>query len=323
MTTPLLSVRGLTKHYHVGRGARLWGETVVVRALEDASFDVRRGETFAVIGESGSGKSTLARVLLGLEAPTAGTAAFDGTDLLGASGAVRTTLRRRVQAVFQDPYGSLNPSHRIDSIISEPWLIHKSVRPADQAAEVVRLLEAVGLGADMARRYPHQLSGGQRQRIGIARALATSPDLVVCDEPLSALDVSVQSQVLNLLLDLQAERGLSFLFIGHDLGIVRLIATRVAVVYLGRIVEMADARDLFAAPRHPYTKALLSAVSKPRGQAASSHRIVLAGAPPSPADPPSGCPFRTRCWKAQARCAEERPPLVGASHAVACHFPES
>jgi oligopeptide transport system ATP-binding protein len=319
---PLLSVRGLTKRFTIGRAGGPWGKPVVLTAVDDMSFDVARGETLAVIGESGSGKSTLARVLLGLEERSSGSAAFDGVDLFSARGAARRTLRRRIQAVFQDPYASMNPAHRIDSVVAEPWIVHRGVRPADQPAAVLRLLASVGLGPDIARRYPDQLSGGQRQRVGIARALATAPDLVICDEPLSALDVSVQSQVLNVLMDLQAEKGLSYLFIGHDLGVVRLLATRVAVVYLGRMVELATTRELFSAPRHPYSRALLSAVAKPRG-AARQERIVLAGDPPSPADPPSGCAFRTRCWKARALCAEQKPTLAGAGgHAVACHFPE-
>ncbi len=319
---PLLSVRGLTKHFHLGRRGGPFGAPVVLRALDDISFDVARGETLAVIGESGSGKSTLARVLLGLEERTAGAASFDGTDIFAARGAMRATLRRRMQAVFQDPYASINPSHRIDSVVGEPWLVHRRVRPADPAAAVLRLLASVGLSADIASRYPDQLSGGQRQRVGIARALATEPDLVICDEPLSALDVSVQSQVLNVLMDLQESRGLSYLFIGHDLGVVRLLAARVAVVYLGRIVEIAPTRALFAAPRHPYSKALLSAVARPRGAPGRQERIVLAGDPPSPANPPSGCAFRTRCWKARPLCAEAAPKLAGGSHAAACHFPE-
>ena len=320
MSAPLLSVRGVSKRFPVAR-SRPWGPAAEVRAVEDVSFDIGRGETFAVIGESGSGKSTLARLLLGLEERTAGEATFDGVDLFAATGRQRTEIRRRIQAVFQDPYASLNPAHRIDRLISEPWIVHRSVRPADPEAEVRRLLDLVGLSPDTARRYPHQLSGGQRQRVGIARALATSPDLVICDEPLSALDVSVQSQVLNLLLDLQAERGLSYLFIAHDLGVVRLIAARIAVVYLGRIVEMAGARELFARPRHPYTRALMSAVS--HGRRAGENRIILKGDPPSPANPPTGCPFRTRCWKAQPLCAERLPALSGdAEHVAACHFPE-
>lgn len=321
-SSPLLSVRGLSKHFRLHRKTALWQAPEYLRALEDVSFDVGRGETFAIIGESGSGKTTLARVLLSLEKRTSGEAVFDGTDIFSARGPIRTELRRRIQAVFQDPYTSLNPAHRVDQLISEPWIVHTSVRPSDKETEVARLLEAVGLPKDMVDRYPHQLSGGQRQRIGIARALAASPDLIICDEPLSALDVSVQSQVLNLLLDLQQERGLSYVFIGHDLGVVRLIATRIAVIYLGRIVELADVKDMFVHPRHPYTQALISAMAQSRRQVGTD-RIILKGEPPSPANPPSGCPFRTRCWKAKARCAEERPILVEeARHAVACHYPQ-
>jgi oligopeptide/dipeptide ABC transporter ATP-binding protein len=298
----LLAVEGLVKHYRA-RGGR------VVHAVDDVSFAVDRGETLAIVGESGSGKTTVARLVLRLARPTAGTIRFQG---------------RRVQMVFQDPYASLDPRMTAGAIAAEPLVVARRRREAKQ--RVHELFELVGLGAEHVGRYPHELSGGQRQRVGIARALALEPDLVVLDEPVSALDVSIQAQILNLLADLQARLSLSYLFIAHDLSVVRHLADRVAVMHLGKIVEAATAADLFASPAHPYTQALLSAVPVPDPpRERERRRIVLRGELPSAEDPPSGCRFRTRCWLAQDQCAREEPALTarpGVGHPVACHFAE-
>jgi oligopeptide transport system ATP-binding protein len=323
--TPILDVRGLVKHYSTGSGLRLRRSAASIRAVDGVDFAIRKGETLGLVGESGCGKTTVARTLMRLEEPSAGEALFHGEDILRAEGASLKNIRRRIQMIFQDPYASLNPRMRVEQIISEPWVIHADVLPRGQwAARVGELLESVGLLPDHAQRYPHEFSGGQRQRIGIARALALNPEILVCDEPVSALDVSVQAQVVNLLEKIQANLQIASLFIAHDLAVVRHMSHRIAVMYLGRIVEIGTVERVYKTPRHPYTKALLSA--QPRidfSDNAGIDRILLQGEVPSPASPPSGCRFRTRCWKAQPLCAEHPPPLLddGPDHRVACHFP--
>ncbi|NEE04308.1 ABC transporter ATP-binding protein [Phytoactinopolyspora halotolerans] len=323
--SPLLSVRDLHTTFPVR--SRLLRRTVAhVQAVSGVSFDLYPGETLGLVGESGSGKSTVARTILGLEKATAGTVTFDGRDLTSLSASEMRPVRRDVQMIFQDPYSSLNPRRTVEEIVREAWEIHPGVVPKSRWKDEAReLLERVGLNPDHADRYPHQFSGGQRQRIGIARALALHPKLIICDEAVSALDVSIQAQVLNLLQDLQRDLGLTYLFIAHDLSVVRHVSTRVAVMYLGKIVEMAGRREIFEQPTHPYTQALLSAVPVPRPwDAPRRAEIVVAGDIPSPANPPSGCRFRTRCWKAQPRCADDEPalqPRLGL-HPSACHFAE-
>ncbi|HET9725560.1 MAG TPA: dipeptide ABC transporter ATP-binding protein [Gemmatimonadales bacterium] len=319
---PLLEVRELVKHYAAGG---LFAKGRPVRAVEHVSFDVGRGETLALVGESGCGKSSVGRTILRLQEPTGGRATFDGSDIFALDRTALRRLRRRMQIIFQDPYGSLNPRMTIGAAVAEGIEIHGLARGAEVGRRVAGLLEEVGLDPGYARRYPHEFSGGQRQRIGIARALAVEPSFIVCDEPVSALDVSVQAQVLNLLADLQRIRGLSYLFIAHDLAVVRQIAHRVAVMYLGRIVELGPTESLLASPRHPYTVALLSAVPEP-DPARRRSRIVLGGDLPSPSDPPAGCPFHTRCFHParNERCRTELPQLrpVGGTMA-ACHYAES
>ncbi|MEU4363897.1 oligopeptide/dipeptide ABC transporter ATP-binding protein [Promicromonospora sp. NPDC023987] len=312
MTEPVLEVRDLVKHYPVRNGL-LRRSVAAVKAVDGVSLRLDRGRSLGLVGESGSGKSTLARVLVGIEKPTSGQVLVDGEDVLHLSRAGRKQLRRDVQMVFQDPYTSLNPRMPVSEIVGEPFAIHGIDPAGGRRAAVGELLELVGLDPEHANRYPHQFSGGQRQRVGIARALALRPKILVCDEPVSALDVSVQGQVINLLEDLQAELGLSYLFVAHDLGVVRHIAHDVAVMYLGRIVERGPEADVYDTAQHPYTQALLSAVPVPDpsvrlvpaapalDDAASTRAvgtIVLEGDPPSPVDPPSGCPFHTRCWLA-------------------------
>ena len=321
----ILKVTNLVKHFPITRGILFQRQIGTVKAVDDISFELHRGETLGLVGESGCGKSTTARTILRLHEPTSGHVYFEGQDLFGLGYREMRDLRRRIQIIFQDPYASLNPRMTVGDIVSEGWKIHKGVVPKDsQRARVHELLELVGLNPDHINRYPHQFSGGQRQRIGVARALALEPSVIIADEPVSALDVSVQAQVVNLLEDIQEELGISYLFIAHDLSIVRHICDRVAVMYLGKIVEIGDEFDIYDNTAHPYTEALLSAVPVPdpavRGE---KRRILLEGDVPSPADPPSGCRFRTRCWKAQEVCAGEIPELVdrNTGHPVACYFP--
>jgi oligopeptide/dipeptide ABC transporter ATP-binding protein len=312
--TALLEVRDLRKEFPV-RGA-------VLRAVDGVSFDLAEGETLGIVGESGCGKTTLGRLVLRLLEPSAGSIRFAGRDLLALRGEALRRTRREMQLIFQDPFGSLNPRLRVGAIVGEGLRVHGLARGAEQRARVIDLLARVGLRADAYDRFPHEFSGGQRQRIGIARALAVAPRLIVADEPVSALDVSIQAQIVNLLQDLQEELGVAYLFIAHDLRVVEHIARRVAIMYLGRIVELAESTVVYAHARHPYTRALLSAVPVP-DPAARRERVVLRGDVPSPIDPPAGCAFHPRCAFAEPRCRIEVPPLRGpAEHRVACHvFP--
>ncbi len=318
---PLLEVRGLAKRFPLRGAGPLGGRLGTVHAVEDVSFALAPGETLAVVGESGSGKTTLARMIALLYRPSAGTIAFDGRDISTFSGRDIKLLRRNVQMIFQDPNGALDPRMTVEAIIGEPLRIHKRGSRAERARTVRRLMEAVGLSPRLVERYPHEFSGGQRQRIGIARALALEPRLIIADEPVSALDVSVQSQVLNLLLDLREAHGLAYLFIAHDLAVVDHMADRVAVMYAGRIVEIAPRDSLFATPAHPYTRALIAAAPK-LGAGKRKAADTPAGEPPSPIAPPPGCAFHARCPLAEARCRTERPALdaVGDGHRAACHF---
>ncbi|MGV9938182.1 ABC transporter ATP-binding protein [Streptomyces sp. NPDC003401] len=331
---PILEVTGLVKHYPLTRGILLKKQVGAVKAVDGVDFTLRRGETLGIVGESGCGKSTVAKMLVNLEKPTAGTIRYKGDDITRLSGRALRAVRRNIQMVFQDPYTSLNPRMTVGDIIGEPYEIHPEVAPkGDRRAKVRDLLDVVGLNPEYINRYPHQFSGGQRQRIGIARGLALRPEVIVADEPVSALDVSVQAQVVNLLASLQSEFDLSYVFIAHDLSIVRHISDRVGVMYLGRIVETGRDAEIYDHPTHPYTQALLSAVPVPDPEAREHReRIILSGDVPSPTDIPSGCRFRTRCWKARERCAVEVPALAvpaefrraggPAAHDSACHFAE-
>ncbi|WFU15144.1 dipeptide ABC transporter ATP-binding protein [Bradyrhizobium sp. CB3481] len=317
--TALLEVEGLVKHFVAARSV-LGRPTAYVKAVDGVSFTVEAGKTLALVGESGCGKSTVSRLVLRLIEPDAGTVRFEGRDLGTLNASELRAFRRNAQIIFQDPYASLNPRMTVSQILTEPLALHDLVPAARRRERVEEILRLVGLEPRFARRYPHEFSGGQRQRIAIARALAVEPKLIICDEPVSALDVSIRSQILNLLRDLQDRLGLAYIFVSHDLAVVKHIADRVAVMNLGGIVETADAESLFAAPRHPYSRALLSAIPVPKPQAKRS-RIVLEGEMPSALNPPAGCRFHTRCPYVIARCRTEVPPLLadGTGHATACH----
>ncbi len=325
MTEALLEVKGVEKHFPVMSGLFFKRQIGAVRAVDDVSFTVARGETLGIVGESGCGKSTLARCILRLLEPTAGSVVFDGQDITKLSRAELRPIRRQMMMIFQDPYASLNARMRVGSIVAEPLEVHGIGTEAEQKRRVQELLELVGLNPEHYNRFPHEFSGGQRQRIGIARALTVNPKLIVCDEPVSALDVSVQAQILNLLADLQKDLGLTYVFIAHDLNVVRHVSDRVMVMYLGKTAEVGPARDLYRSPKHPYTGALLSAVPVPNPVLGRARRqIVLEGDVPNPIDPPSGCRFHPRCPRAlEGRCDVDEPELtrMGTAQDVACHFP--
>jgi oligopeptide transport system ATP-binding protein len=328
VTEVILEVRDLVKHFPIRQGVIFKRTIGQIKAVDGVSLDLHKGETLGVVGESGCGKSTLAKVLMNLEQPTSGSVKYKGKDVFRLSAGEQRRLRRNIQLVMQDPYTSLNPRMTVGDIVGEPYDIHREVAPkGSRRAKVRDLLDVVGLNPEHIHRYPHQFSGGQRQRIGIARALALNPEVIVCDEPVSALDVSIQAQVMNLLERLQNEFGLSYIFIAHDLSVVRHIADRVAVMYLGKIVELGTEDEIYEGPTHPYTQALLSAVPVPDPTSRQHKAIIrLEGDVPSPANPPSGCRFRTRCWKAEVICAEKEPLLElrqRSNHPSACHFAEA
>ena len=320
MAKPLIEVRNLKMYFPVG-SSLLASHRKTLKAVDDVSFDLYPGETFGLVGESGCGKTTVGRTLVRLYKPTAGQIIFDGTDIANMDERTVLPYRKKMQMIFQDPYASLNPRMTVSSIIGEPMRL-QGVKQEDISARVSELIEQVGLKKDHLNRYPHEFSGGQRQRIGIARALAMHPEFIVCDEPISALDVSIQAQVINMLEELQEQMGITYLFVSHDLSMVRHISHRVGVMYLGQMVELATVEELYSNMQHPYTQALMSAVPLADPDlAAQSRRIVLQGDVPQPIDPPSGCPFRTRCRYAEKRCAETRPQLrdIGNGHLLACH----
>jgi peptide/nickel transport system ATP-binding protein/oligopeptide transport system ATP-binding protein len=323
----LLRLSGVVKHFPIRQGIVVKRQTGTVRAVDGVSLEVRRGETLGIVGETGCGKSTLARCITRLHPLTAGTVTFDGQDISTLSRRRMRPVRREIQMIFQDPYGSLNPRRRVGSIIGDPFAIHGLADGLDRRRKVQELMELVGLNPEHYNRFPADFSGGQRQRIGVARALAVRPKLIVCDEPVSALDVSIQAQIINLLESLQDEFGLTYVFIAHDLSVVEHVSDRVAVMYLGKFAELAEADELYGHPRHPYSAALLSAASVPDPDRADRReRIILTGDVPSPVDPPSGCRFHPRCPKAQDRCATDEPALVPLesdppAHLTACHFP--
>jgi oligopeptide transport system ATP-binding protein len=321
----LMHVENLVKHFPISQGIVFQKQVGAVRAVDDISFDIHKGETLGLVGESGCGKSTTGRTILQLYRPTSGKVQFDGVNLVTLKGEDLRKMRRKMQMIFQDPYASLNPRMPVGEIIGEPLIVHHVASGKEVEDRVEQLLEVVGLSPAFANRFPHEFSGGQRQRIGVARALALEPSFIVCDEPISALDVSVQAQVVNLLEQLQDELDLTYLFIAHDLSMVRHISDRVAVMYLGVIVELASRDEIYHSPLHPYTQALLSAVPIPDPFAeAQRKRVILEGDVPSPTNPPSGCRFRTRCRLAEAICAETRPEFreLKPGHFVACHFAE-
>ena len=324
---PLLRVENLVKWFPITQGIVFQRHIGDVKAVDGVSFELYPGETVGLVGESGCGKSTVARTLLRLEEYTGGAAYYKGQDIFKLGGSEMRKLRRNIQIIFQDPYASLDPRMTVGDIVMEPWEIHSDVVPKDKRrTRAQELLERVGLNPDYLNRYPHQFSGGQRQRIGVARALALNPEIIICDDPVSALDVSVQAQVMNLLEELQGEFNLSYIFIAHDLSVVRHISDRVGVMYLGKIIEIGDEHQIYEEATHPYTQALLSAVPLPDPTKRETRdRIILEGDLPSPSNPPSGCNFRTRCWKAEERCAEEEPELIdrfGHGHPSACFFAE-
>ena len=321
----LLRVKNLVKHFPITQGIIIQKQVGAVHAVDDVSFDVRRGETLGLVGESGCGKSTTGRTVLQLYRPTSGSVVFDDVDLVKLKGEDLRHMRRKMQMIFQDPYASLNPRMTVGEIVGEPLVVHNVAKQKEIEERVANLLDLVGLNPAFSARYPHEFSGGQRQRIGVARALALQPSFIVCDEPISALDVSIQAQVVNLLEDLQKQFNLTYLFIAHDLSMVRHISNRIAVMYLGVIVELADRDELYLKPLHPYSQALLSAVPIPDPIAdAKRKRVLLEGDVPSPVNPPSGCHFRTRCAIAESLCAEKKPDFreLEPEHFVACHFAE-
>lgn len=325
MTQPLLKIEGLKKHFPTTTGGAFSKVKGTVKAVDGIDLEINAGQTIGLVGESGCGKTTAGRTILKLYEPTEGKIIFEGEDLAGLSPKKMKPYRSQMQMIFQDPFASLNPRHTVGSLIAAPFQIQGITPEGGVTEEVQRLMARVGLNPEHINRYPHEFSGGQRQRIGVARAIALKPKLIVADEPVSALDVSIQAQVVNLLEDLQNEFNMAYIFVAHDLSVVQHISDRVIVMYLGKVMEEADKVDLFSHPRHPYTKALLSAVPVPDPKIGRSReRIILKGDLPSPVNPPPGCVFNTRCWKAQDRCRTEVPQLmqIGTNHRIACHFPE-